>query len=127
MRSRNVEIAEVGAVGFVEVVVAVVRSVVAARYHRGEQVFRFLRSGLEIELVEDSAKNSDMPYSWQVLEVEESEKYCDGTPCILRAIRAQVFGKEVSYGRQAGDYNEGCGSGDKTSHKANPCCCRHDR
>ena len=67
MRSRDIQVGEVGAVGFVEVVIAVVEGVVTARDQWREEVFRLLWCWLEIELVEDASQNSNMPESRQVL------------------------------------------------------------
>ena len=80
MRTRDIQVGKVGAVTFVEVVVAIVGGVVARGYHRREQVPGFLRVWLEVELVEDAAEDADMPEPGEILEVKEGEEESDGAP-----------------------------------------------
>lgn len=49
-----------------KVVVAVVEGIVGTCYHWGEEVFWWEGSGLEVELVEDAAEDSDVPEEGQV-------------------------------------------------------------
>ena len=70
MRSRYIEVLKIRAVRLVEVPIAIVEGVEAARDHRRKEVFRFLCTRLKIQLVGYASYDSDMPEAGDVLEVE---------------------------------------------------------
>lgn len=60
MGTRDVQVGEVGRIGFVEVVVAVVGGIVGLSDEWSEEVFRSDRGFLEVDLVDDAAQDAEL-------------------------------------------------------------------
>ena len=76
MRSRDIEIGEVGAVGLVDVVITVIQGAVRGCDHGREDMLRALLIRLEVELVEYTAEDAPLQQLmsvsiWKAIGVNE--------------------------------------------------------